>query len=477
MKELAICTYLLFLSFSASSQAWKVYPFIPDESLISFPDDEGKHSLEPIEWWYTSGHLTGESSGKHYSYMLSYFRSPQFGFDGFRIFNFSDDDIGLIHYDTKPLYFTLNTTDSLNIEANIFMGGTETWHNKTDAGGKALPFEYKLTAESSLAELDLEYDALKPPLILADSGFLYQGSDDYTYYYSQTRNAVSGTITFNGVSENVSGTSWIDRQYGIFNPANGQEYEWFSAQLSNGMDLNIYNIFSDSYKIPDTLTFRILAAYVDDNTQYTSSNFEIERLEYSYTTDEQRCYSQKWRLTSIINDIDIIISSLHPDYEVQLPFRFYEGSTNITGTVMGENVTGIGFTELLHSYEIPDIKIADTTNLDDASTLLSWQLNNPDDGNPIEYDLEYSIDNQQSFSPLVQHIADTFYYWDTQALSNEEIWLKVTGYSIDKTIINSRIEHLVSNVTSIDNIEEQKLFNIYPNPSDGIFTVEGKNIQ
>ncbi len=478
MKKLITLNLLLMISITILPQSWKTYPYAPAGSLLSFPADEGRHSSEPIEWWYTSGHLTGITTGKPYSYMLSYFYSPLSIFDGFRILNLSDDDLGLFYTETKALNYNIMASDCLNIKAKIFSGGTETWHNKTDILGNSLPFEYEISAVSSSGAINLEYDALKPPLILADSGYFYEGATDYTYYYSQTKNEVTGTITLNGITENVSGSSWIDRQYGTFDPWNGQEYEWFCIQLSNGMDINITNLFTVKDEIPDNLKYRLLSAYVDETTQYTTSDFQIVRLKYSYMPDRVRCYSQKWRITSSILNVDIIVSTLHSNCEVSLPFRFYEGSTNVTGTVNGANVTGVGFVELLHSYENPDISITDTTNLGDVSSLLTWKLNNPDDGNPLKYDLEYSIDSLKTFLPIITNVADTFYYWNTQALSEEKnIWLKVTGYSIDSTLNNISVKKLKSNLTAVTETEYQEHIIIYPNPSAGQFIVEGENIR
>lgn len=477
MKKMAILSLFFIISYTIFAQDWKTYPYTPAGSLISFPMDEGRHSTEPTEWWYTSGHLTGVSTGNNYSYMLTYFYNPVFLFDGFRILNLSNDDIGLFFVETAAVNYNILATDSFNIEANIFQGGTETWHNKIDSFGNTLPFEYQISAVSANGALSLEYDALKPPLILADSGFFHQGASAYTYYYSQTKNAVTGTITFNGITENVNGTSWIDRQYGTFNPSGGDEYEWFCVQLSNGMDINIYNIFTSNNEIPDTPIYKILSAYVDDTTQYTTSDFEIERLKYHYMSDSLMCYSQKWRITSALNNIDIVVSTLHSDSEVQLPFRFYEGSTTITGTVNSNSVTGIGFAEMLHSYEKPDINMTDSL-MWDLTIPLTWQLSNPDDGNPLKYDLEYSIDNQQTFLPIASQLTDTFYSWNTYPLSERDTcWIKITGYSIDTTLVSSDTTTIIGNSTKVNEFRNQNPVNVYPNPSFGQITIEGKNIQ
>ena len=478
MKRLILIIISITIWPSLFSQSWKSYPYEPAGSLVSFPVDEGRHGAEPVEWWYTSGHLTGETTGKEYSYMLTYFYAPQLIFDGFRILNFSDETTGLFSDETMALNYNILATDRLNIEADIFTGGIETWHNKTGGTGAPLPFEYLISAESSEATLSLQYDAFKPPLVLGGDGLLDLGTDDYSYYYSQTGIAVTGTISFNGITENVTGTGWMDRQYGNFNPSSGQEYEWFCIQLSNGMDFNVYNIFTADNRIPDMQSFRIFSAYVDEATQYTTFDFEIERLHYSYMPDSLRCYSQKWRITSPLDNVDILVETRYPNNEVSLPFRFYEGSTTVSGTVNGIDVTGSGFAELTHSYEKPDIIIGDGSSMWNITKPLTWQPASSDDGNPLSYDIEYSLDNRQTFLSLAQNVADTFYYWNDPPLTEgDSCWLKVTGFSIDTTLVNRSTKKLYATLTGVNNTEEEHLFIIYPNPSTGQFTVEGINIQ
>mgnify|MGYP000607062124 FL=1 len=226
------------------AQDWKVYPYSPPNSLISFSEDEGRHLSEPVEWWYTTGHITGDTSTKEYSYMLTYFYYPDSGFDGFRILNLTDHSDGTFYQNVLPVNYTTLSTTELDIEANVFLAGTETWKNKLDGGNNIIPFEYEIFASGGGITLDFELVTTKRPLILGDDGYLDQGSVNYTYYYSQTGNDLIGSLTINGTTETVTGTAWIDRQYGNFNPFTGEKYEWFSMQLSNGMDVNFWNIFT-----------------------------------------------------------------------------------------------------------------------------------------------------------------------------------------------------------------------------------------
>ena len=63
---------IFFFSLAINAQDWKVYPHTPSGTTITFPTDEAHHPAEAEEWWYQVGHFTGDTSGKEYSFMLTY---------------------------------------------------------------------------------------------------------------------------------------------------------------------------------------------------------------------------------------------------------------------------------------------------------------------------------------------------------------------------------------------------------------------
>lgn len=472
MFKLYLFITAVFVSNFCFSQDWKVFPYKPTGSLISFPADEGRHPSQPVEWWYTSGHLTGTSSGKTYSFMLTYFYYPALNFDGFRILNLTDDATGKFYQDATPDNYSSIATGHLDIHASVYKEGKEIWSNKTDADGKLIPFQYTIQAASANVGLDLNCTSLKRPLILADSGYLDQGLDNYTFYYSQTQNDVSGKLTLNGVSEEVTGTSWIDRQYGNFNPWTGEKYEWFQVQLSNGIDLNIWNLFTAQNAIPKNNKYRVLAAYVNENSQYTTSDFNIERLGFNRMSDSAMCYSNKWRVTSDKNKIDLVIGTKDKNSEVTWPFRFFEGATTITGTVNGNAVTGLGFAELLHSYENPEVAIKNPDGgIYKTSSPVSWQLINPDEGRPVTYNLEYSIDDKSTFESIAKGLTDTSYQWPSPVVKNgDKIWFKITAVSVDGKLQGTAISNSASSVMLAGTAN--KKIKLFPNPVDGNLYIE-----
>lgn len=437
-RYLSLSFVLCGCVFFTNAQQWKNYPYHETGSVLTFPRDEGYHPGEIVEWWYTNAHLKGDSTGTDYAMMFTYFYYPQFGFDGFRIFELSNENTGAFLTNSTPCRYPTMDTTQLNIAATTGLTGNghEEWKT-IDSSGVLKPFEYHLTGNMTNGSFDLTYKAVKRPLMVGGTGFLYEGETGYTYYYSQTGLEATGTLTMNGVTEPVHGIAWIDRQWGQFNPSNGEQYTWFSLQLSNGMDLNLWNIFNTESQIPDTSTYRFCTAYLSDSTNATFSNFTLERLKYTYTPDSASCYDQKWRLT--YGNTDLIITATHINNIVELPFRFFEGNVLIEGTVDGQAVNGLGYVELLHSFKNPEV--AFTSPIPNAgwngNTAISWQLLNPDDGRPVWYDLSVSTDNQQTFTTIASHLSDTSYLWAPSLPQGTAGWLRVKAYSIDTTLVNT----------------------------------------
>ncbi len=450
--------YVLLFYVGVVAQDWKNYPYHPEGSVISFPQDEGRHTGEPEEWWYTTAHLKGMATGNDYSIMLTYFYHPGLGFDGFRIFNIANETAGDFFPDTQPCNYSVMATDHLSIEANKILG-TESWVTITDTIEGFLPFQYHLEASSLFGAIDLNYNTVKRPLILGETGYFDQGVGSYTYYYEQTGINVTGTIAMGGEEEAVTGTAWIDRQYGNFNPNSGEAYEWFSVQLSNGMDMSFWDIFTEDYHLPDTITYHMLNVYKDENTSYSTADFELQRLKYSFLPGAPNCYANQWRLTSSQDEVDLTITVINPESEVTFPFSFLEGSTSIAGTVNGVAVSGVGFAEALHHYEHPVIEFGDFGMTDAAN----WSVTNSDDGNPLLFDVEIKANGMNEFTDLVSGISENFIentIWSEPCAGNCD--LRVIGYSVDTTLTGSKEIHKQTN--GIATVHISKDLVLSPNP-------------
>ncbi len=473
-RNIIITISLILISYIAlSAQPWKIYPYHKEGTLIYFPQDEGSHSeFNPglgTEWWYVNMHLEGEITKHKYSAMVAFFNY------NFRIFNITDETN---HEFLSFMDFgTLVASDTnLNLHFTLSEDRTDRWFTKENSGGRLLPFQYHVDVGDEQNNLNIDLDAQKPPLIVGGDGLVTVGSGD-SYYYSQTLLTVTGNLTFKGYPEPVSGKAWIDHQYGPFFLAPGQDesYEWFSVQLDNDMDINMWNIFTKENKIPNDDSHRICTLYIDNQTQDTTSAFSLKR-RFFWEYDNGRFFSSGWRFIDPIYNIDLDII---PNFRNQtVPFvlaPFWEGSCSVEGLVNGDSVKGQGFAELLHIYENPKIKVISPNGGDtwDGSQPITWTTENPDDGNPLQYDIYYKQGVEGFQHQIISALSDTSYLWDVSNLVGmDSCFILIVGYSIDSTIIGVDTSDAMFSIVppvSLGNIDglkviEYKLFQNYPNP-------------
>jgi predicted secreted hydrolase len=443
--KIILYIFILHLLFAVCvlAQDWKTYPYHEEGSLIYFPDDEGRHTSVITEGWYANAHVTGTTSGIDYTLILNYWVDAA---QPSRFLGILDDTNEEYYPEFLPANFTFISEDHLFINVTPQGGVAEEWITLEDSLGDLIPFQYHITANSQFGSIDLFYNTIKKPLVIGGQGFVNQGLSSAFYYYSQTMLNITGTITLNEFSETINGTGWIDKTFGDYHEPN---YEWFGIQLSNGMDLNFYNIFNDQEQIPETSNYRFCSMYIDDNTTNHTSEFELSRLKYVIMPDNLACYSQQWRLT--MQNIDLVITTRHSNAEIFIPVRGYDGSASVTGTVNGFPVTGIGEANLKHSYSHPEINLLNPNGGEiwDGSQSVTWELLNPDDGRPVYYDLEYSIDGGSSFIPIAEDLTGTSYDWDVSGIyDGTECLLHVIGNSIDGTLEGNDISDASFQISS-----------------------------
>ena len=87
-------------------------------------------------------------------------------------------------------------------------------------------------------------------------------------------------------------------------PGGDESYEWFSLQLDNIMDINLWNIFTSDDKIPNDDNHKIFTIYIDDQTQDTSSTFALERLSFWKYSDGSY-FASGWHLIDPVHKIDV----------------------------------------------------------------------------------------------------------------------------------------------------------------------------
>src|SRR5207302_7197825 len=93
-----------------------------------------------------------------------------------------------------------------------------------------------------MGTLDLSLDAVGPTLYDNGTG-LFPFLGGTSYYYSLPNLRTAGTLTVNGQTQHVTGTSWLDRQWGNWDWTQVHLWTWMALQLGNGESLNLWDLF------------------------------------------------------------------------------------------------------------------------------------------------------------------------------------------------------------------------------------------
>lgn len=191
------------------------------------------------EWWYATGYMTDET-GKLFTYQFTLAKIRIYGIK----FNIlmtavTDFETGIHHYGQKAIFFEKNVIITPN---RVGVDGTaEMTFSKNKIDLNMVEKDYSLT---------LDMDAVKSPVWHCDNGKLQMGIEDqWTYYWSYTNLAVSGTLILNGKEYKVSGKGWFDRQGGPYNPLDPRtSWEWFSLRFFDNEEIMLFSFPQDNYR-------------------------------------------------------------------------------------------------------------------------------------------------------------------------------------------------------------------------------------
>lgn len=226
---------------------------------VRFPQDEAPHR-DLTEWWYYTGHMnavTPDGQQRHYGFELVFFQALRSDYPPVYAAHFAISDItrGEFHYDqrrlTEPNAVIPNGTSSAGFNVSI-----------NDWSARGLNGLDRLRASLNGYTIELDLRGLKPPTLHNGNGLITYGLGGFSYYYSRTRMAVTGTLLDHQQSLQVSGDAWMDHQWGNFLTLGGGGWDWYSIQLNDQSELMLYVIRDASGKAISTY-----AGYIGPSAQ------------------------------------------------------------------------------------------------------------------------------------------------------------------------------------------------------------------
>lgn len=344
---------LLVLALFLALDEWKVAR--PDYEW-SFPRDHWAHEGYRTEWWYFTGHL-----GERFTYQFTFFRigvlreRPDFpsswtatslvmGHAALTDLATKRHLFSEVLYREVPLLAGYGAFPEPRIGWSRAPAGTDDlW--SLDWNGEG--FDFAAMDESEGFGFRLSTRPKKPLVFQGPGGFSRKGEGEgaASHYYSLTRLETKGVVELAGERIEVTGESWMDKEFSSSQLAENQVgWDWFSLRLDDGRELMLYLMRAENgavdYANGTMVDEEGKTAYLD------RSAFEVAVLDHWTSPATAARYPSKWRIW--VAGLDLRVISAVPDQEnrSRLPrgVYYWEGAV-LVETSDGKPI-GRGFVEM-----------------------------------------------------------------------------------------------------------------------------------
>jgi predicted secreted hydrolase len=215
------------------------------------------------------------------------------------------------------------------------------------AGPEGLPI--RLRAGDDEVRIDLTLASTKPPVLHGELG-LSRKSDEpgnASYYYSLSRMRAEGEVRVGGQALRVEGSAWMDREWST--SALGPDlvgWDWFALQLDDGRELMLYRLRRrDGGIAPESQGTLVLA----DGASQRLARDAVEVFAVGQWTSPRggTRYPAGWRLRIPALALELTVTPVVADQELDLAVRYWEGAVRVEGTGHGRPLGGDGYVELV----------------------------------------------------------------------------------------------------------------------------------
>jgi predicted secreted hydrolase len=323
---------------------------------FAFPADHGPHLAFRSEWWYWTGNLReAGGGGRRFGFQLTFFRTalaptvrPRRSAWGARDvymahLALSDVDAGEFHARDRWARAALDLAGARGDPLRVWLGD---W---VAEGLAPHGWPLHLRAGDGEVRIDLALATGKPPVLHGARGLSRKSAEpgNASYYYSLTRMPVSGQVQVAGRAFAVEGLGWMDREWSTSALAPDQVgWDWFALQLDDGRELMFYQLRERDGGVSATSQGTLVGP---DGTSRTLDREDVKVLVLDHWTSPHggTRYPARWRLSVPSAGLDLVVSPLLADQELDLAVRYWEGAVRAEGRADGHPVGGAGYVELV----------------------------------------------------------------------------------------------------------------------------------
>jgi Predicted secreted hydrolase len=209
-------------------------------------------------------------------------------------------------------------------------------------------FPVRLRAQSEDVGIDVTVRPEKPKVLQGDRGLSQKGPGEgnASYYYSYTRLATEGTVVAGGDTAQVTGQSWMDREWSTSALGPDQEgWDWFALQLDDDRDLMYYQLRNNDGS-PSSYSEGVLVGPNGEKQTISREDVTVEVHETWTAPDGTHTYPVEWSLRIPNEDLNLRVKALFPNQELDnVSVRYWEGAVRISGSHSGTGyveMTGYG---------------------------------------------------------------------------------------------------------------------------------------
>lgn len=323
---------------------------------FQFPRDHGPHPGFKTEWWYFTGNLTAES-GERFCYQFTLFRSALSNQAVSRNSGWGTNQLYMGHFavsdiDNGDFYFferfSRGDEQLAGAKTHPFSVWLEDWYCEA-AGNDSLDEMpgFKIRAGQDDVLLELTMQSEKPLVLQGDKGLSQKGagSGNASYYYSLTRLNAAGTVQIGDQRYQISGYSWMDREWST--SALGEDqvgWDWFSLQFSDGQELMYYQLRKKDGSA-DNLSKGILVDKDGNGKVFYQDVVALNVTDYWESPLGGR-YPSGWTLDVPDENLSLTITPMFKNQELDVAVRYWEGAVAIDGQRNGNPINGRGYVEL-----------------------------------------------------------------------------------------------------------------------------------
>jgi predicted secreted hydrolase len=325
----------------------------------TFPRDHWSHDEFRTEWWYYTGQLKTKD-GRPFGYQLTFFRRgmpreqtqtlpSQWAVTHLYMAHFAVSDLskGQFHHTDKMSRAGLGKAGAASDRFHVWI---DRWRAESPS---ASPDTQILQAADGDIAIQLTVSPEKPLVLHGTDGISRKGAGvgQASHYYSFTRLATTGTLTIGSESFDVTGTSWMDHEFGSADL--GEDlvgWDWFSLQLDDRRELMLYRLRRTDGSAEPASSGTVIE-HDGHGHHLLLKDFILEPTSYWTSPTSHARYPQRWRLTIPTLQLSLELVPRMADQELSTTgstqVHYWEGAIEATGTAQEKPIHGQGYMELV----------------------------------------------------------------------------------------------------------------------------------